>query len=295
MQCVRPTSKTTLRQGASRDRSCGHAATIVASAVIGAAVSGLLPTTAVVQPQQDRTKCPDDADRHTALEQAIEQNTRQKNQAVPAGVPRGWSWYNGKSGLQAAARPPLGFSAVTGWGIVYPEAGHPTSILDANVFVRDFVTFLHLASGGWMEVQNQVKDPIDGAHFMADFTRNQNVPWTLRSSPDGSIVFDAPKMGHNDHFWPERRGTFGSEPIDGVFVSAGIKTDAPGAMLVAALGADWWRSATAEYENGFKNNPGIGQSNFVRLTTRWQILFFYSLNTEQFKAGFSNLPLKCCR
>jgi hypothetical protein len=283
----------TPHQGASRDRSRLQAAAIVAAAVIGAAVNGLLPTTAFVQ--QDRTKCPDDVDRQAALEQATEQNTRQKNQLVPAGVPRGWSWYNGKSGLHEAARAPLGFSAVTGWGIVYPEAGHPTSSPDTGVFVRDFVTFLHLTSGGWMEVQSQVKDLIDGAHFVADFSRNRNVPWTSRSSPDGSVVFDAPSIGHNDHFWPKRRGTFASEPVDGVFVSAGVKTDAPGATLVAALGADWWRSATAQYENGFTNNPGIGQSNFVRLTTRWQTLYFYSLNTEQFEAEFAHLPLKYCR
>jgi hypothetical protein len=145
-----------------------------------------------------------------------------------------------------------------------------------------------------MEVQSQAKDHIGGAHFVADFSRNRNVPWTPRSSPDGSAVFDAPRIGYNGHFWPERRGTFGSEPVDGVFVSTRVRIDAPGAALVAALGADWWRSAIATYEDGFTNNPGIGQSNFVRLATRWQTLYFYSLGTEQFEADFVHLPLKYC-
>jgi hypothetical protein len=260
---------------------------------MAAASNGLLPMTAPGQ-QQDRTKCLDDPDWRAALEQAREQNTRQKNRATPAGVPRGWSWYNGKSGLHGAARPPSGFSAVTGWGIVYPEAGRPPSSVDVGVLVREFVTFLHLASGDWMEVQSQAKDVIDGAHFVADYSGNRNIPWTPRPSADGSIVFDAPRIGYNDHFWPKTRGTFGAEPVDGVFVSARVKTDAAGAPLVAALGADWWRSVTAAYENGFANNPGIGQSNFVKLATRWQTLYFYSLSTEQFEADFAHLPLKYC-
>jgi hypothetical protein len=291
MQLARPPLEATpLRQATcNRRRRC--TAVAVATLVTAAATYGLLPTKARSQ-DTDRTTCPDDSNRQKALREAIEQNTRQKNLPVPAGVPTDWSWYTGKSGVNTATPSPSGFSAVTGWGIVYPEAGYPT--VPANVLVRNFVTFLHLASGGWMEVQNQATDPISGDHFVADFSNNQNFPWNTRTLPDGTVVFDAPRVGYNDHFWPERRGTFGSEPVDGVFVSARVKTDAPAAMLVAALGADWWRSVTAQYESGFANNPGIGQSNFVRLKTRWRTLYFYSLSTEQFEANFAHLPLKYC-
>jgi hypothetical protein len=273
-----------------RTRTVRRTAALVAIAITASVSGPLSHKTDAELP--DRTDCVDDW--RTSLKEAIEQNTSRKQQPAPAGVPRDWSWYNGKSGVHAAAPPPPGFSAVTGWGIVYPEGGRPASSTNAVVFMKDFVTFLHLASRGWMEVQNQAKDAIGGAHFAANFSGNRNVPWTARSL-SGGIAFDAPKIGYNDHFWPEKRGTFGSEQIDGVFVSARLKTDTPGVALVAALGADWWRDAAATYEAGFANNPGIGQSNFVRLATRWQTLFFHSLSTESLEADFARLPLKYSR
>ena len=101
---------------------------------------------------------------------------------------------------------------------------------------------------------------------------------------DGSMTMDAPKSGYNDHFWPGARGTYGAGTIDGVFVEAQMKTNDPNANLVANLGADWWRSATAPYVDGFANNPSPGMSDWVKLTTEYQSLYFTSMSAAQLQA-----------
>ena len=250
--------------------------------VLGLAVCATWTATShcLGEERADDTK-PDGCAHMSALALAIDQNTRANNQVNPAGVPASWSWYGGKSGTSSAGPAPTRFSAVTGWGIVYPQAHTQLAGTSARILIDGFVVYVHLAGGGWAEVQNQARDTISGGNFVADFSRNAHIPWTKEAHPDGSVSVDAPRMGYNAHFWPFRRGTFTPDTVDGVFVQARLKTDDPLAALVAALGADWWRDAAAPYVDGFSNNPGVGQSNFVKLTTGWQKLFFYSLSTRQ--------------
>jgi hypothetical protein len=216
-----------------------------------------------------------------ALAEAIAQNTKAKNQAHPAGVPKSWTWYSGKSGRSAAAPAPNGFSAVTGWGVIYPEAEQPQRRLDANVVIAGFATYLHRTSGGWIEVQNQTNDTLEGGHFAADFANNASSPLPAETLPDGSVKIDAPEPDYNDHFWLTPRGTFEPGTVDGVFVTMKLKTTQSDANLIGAIGADWWRNSSAEFKAGFSNNPGVGQSNFVRLTANWQTLYYYSISTAQ--------------
>jgi hypothetical protein len=53
------------------------------------------------------------------------------------------------------------------------------------------------------------------------------------------------------------------------------------------VGADWWRDANAPYLDDHSNNPGIGGTNWVELSTQWKTLGYYSMNTERFR---ENLP-----
>ncbi|MBN9000707.1 MAG: hypothetical protein J0H75_01100, partial [Rhizobiales bacterium] len=73
-----------------------------------------------------------------------------------------------------------------------------------------------------------------------------------------------------------------------------MKTDDPNANLVANIGADWWRSASAPYVDGFANNPSPGMSDWVKLTTDYQTLYFTSLSAEQLRAdpppGLTSAP-----
>jgi len=214
----------------------------------------------------------------SSLSDVINQNTPGNSQGFPVGVPQSYDWYSGSNAI-VGNKPPSNFTAVTGWGQVYPEVGAPAdSNAGASVQIADFETFVHLTNGTWVQVQNQSTDPIAGAHFLADFSGNSSVPWKETTGADGSASVDAPQSGYNDHFWPGARGTYAAGTIDGVFVEAEMKTNDPNANLVANVGADWWLSSSASFVNGFANNPSPGMSDWVKLTTSYQTLYFSSLS-----------------
>jgi len=216
-----------------------------------------------------------------ALSEAINQNTRGHSQ----GYPKGLSWDTGVYGTTTLTPAPSGFSAVTGWGVVYPEAGAPVSPNAASaVQIANFKTSVHLTNGTWVEVQNQGQVGITAFHYVADFSNDQHIPLGEQTLSDGSVSLDAPPAGYNDHFWPTVRGTFTPGTVDGVFVEADMKTSDANANLVAQIGADWWRNSTASYANGFANNPVVGGNNFIKLTTQWQTLYYTSLSPQQLQA-----------
>jgi hypothetical protein len=214
----------------------------------------------------------------TALSDAIFQNTAGNSQGQPLGL----SWDTGFHMVQPT--PPSGYSSVTGWGQVYQEAGASVSPNAASdtVQIADFATYVHLTNGTWVEVQSQAQNGIGGAHYVADFSGG-NIPWNEQNLPDGSVSADAPPAGYNDHFWPGVRGTYAPGTVDGVVVEAEMKTNDPSANLVASVGADWWQTATSGLPaSGF--NPGVGQNDWVKLTTNWQTLYFSSLSPQQLAA-----------
>jgi hypothetical protein len=217
----------------------------------------------------------------TALTDAINQNTRGNSQGFPLGVPTSFGWYAGST--QQNSAPPSNFSSVTGWGQVYPESGAPADP-NATVQIANFQTYLHLTNGSWVLAQNQATEGIGGAHYLADFSGNASVPWNETKLPDGSVSVDAPQSGYNDHFWQGTRGTYAPGTVDGVFVEASMKTNDANANLVADLGADWWLNPTAPFVTGFANNPAAGSSDWVKLTTSYQTLYYTSLSASQLQA-----------
>jgi len=218
----------------------------------------------------------------SALTDAIYQNTPGNSQ----GYPEGLSWDTGFHGTSTLTPAPAGFSALTGWAVVYPEAGAPVSPNAASdtVQVANFTTYVHLTDGTWVKVQDQAQTGIQGAHYVADFSGDANIPFSEQTLPDGSVSMDAPPAGYNDHFWPTARGTYTPGTVDGVFIEADMKTNDPSANLVAQLGGDWWLNANADYVSGFANNPGIGGNDFTKLTTQWQTLYYTSLSPQQLQA-----------
>ena len=215
----------------------------------------------------------------SALDEAIYQNTAGNSQGQPLG-------FDDTGFHTDAAAPPSDFSAVTGWGVAYQEAGASVSPNAASdsIQIENFKTYVHLTNGSWVEVQNQAQDGINGAHYVADFSGDANIPWNQQTLSDGSVSVDAPPSGYNDHFWPGVRGTYTAGTVDGVFVEADMKTSDPSANLVAQVGADWWRSSGAQYVDGFANNPGVGGNDWVKLTTQWQPLYYSSLTPQQLAA-----------
>ncbi len=239
------------------------------------------------KPQSRRQESPPVKEIHvtTPMLDAISQNTIGYSEGYPLGVPRSYSWCSGSYKPLNSSVPPPDFTAVTGWGQVYPKAGSPAySNPDAIIEIANAKTYVHLKTGKWMLVQDQATNQIAGGHFVTDFSGNAGYPMTPKTRPDGSIAFAAPPSGYNDHFWHAARGTYVPGTVDGVYVEMDIRTNDPKMNLIANIGADWWRDARAEYVQGFANNPGAGMSNWVQISTEWSTLRFYSWSTAQLQA-----------
>jgi hypothetical protein len=248
----------------------GFAGHYAVSSSVGQSHSGILSATSDIPAEP------------IALADAIYQNTPGNSEGYPLGVPTSYGWYKGDTGY-ANGTPPSNFSSITGWGVIYPEAGQPVDS-SATVQIANFKVYLHLTNGSWVLVQDEATQGIGGAHYVADFAGDANVPWSETKLPDGSVSVDAPKSGYNDHFWPGARGTYAPGTVDGVFVEADMKTNDPNANLVAQLGADWWLNSTATFVAEFANNPLVGNSDWVKLTTQYKTLYYTSLSPHQLQA-----------
>ncbi|WP_271585163.1 Ig-like domain-containing protein [Bradyrhizobium sp. CCBAU 45389] len=217
-----------------------------------------------------------------SLSELIKQNTLGQSEAFPDGVPHSYSWYQGwNPGGQLT--PPADFTAVEGWGQVYTEEGAPASP-NADVQVANAKTYVHIKeTGQWVLVQDQSKLGLGGGHFVEDFAGNSAYPMQV-TNLNGTASFDAPVDGYNDHFWYGARGTYTAGTVDGVYVQMDMRTTDPNAQLVAMVGVDWWRSATAPFLADHSNNPGVGGSNWVELSTQWKTIGYYSMSTAAFTA-----------
>jgi len=212
---------------------------------------------------------------------AINQNTPGQSSGYPVGVPTSYAWRRGSYKPQGASAPPFDFTAVTGWGAVYPKLGAAAyAIPDGNIVIANAKTYVHLnTTRKWVLVQDQSASGIDGAQFAADFKRTPALPLKLSTQQDGSVVIGPPPPGYNAHFWIIDRGTYAAGSVDGVYVQMDVKTSDPNMKFVANVGADWWRDVSAKFVQNFANNPGAGMSNWVELSTQWSALRFYSSNT----------------
>jgi hypothetical protein len=220
----------------------------------------------------------------TSISNLIKQNTLGQSEGFPAGVPTSYNWYKGwnDDGLKT---PPSNFTAVEGWGQVYQQEGTPASNSNATVDVANAKTYVHIKqTGQWVLVQDQSKLQLTGGHFVTDFAGNAATPMKVNPLADGGTSFDGPPSGYNDHFWYNARGTYTAGTVDGVYVQMDMKTTDPNANLVASVGADWWRDANAPYLQDHSNNPGIGSSNWVKLSTDWKSVGYYSMSTADFQA-----------
>jgi hypothetical protein len=219
-----------------------------------------------------------------SVTEAIKQNTLGMSEGLPQGVPTDYSWYQGAD--QGADVPPLDFTSVGGWGQVYPEQGSSYSNPGATIDVANAQTWVHLkATNQWVQVQSQSNDPLEGGHFVADFAGNAATAMTVSTLADGTSVMPVPPAGYNDHFWHVGRGQFDPGAVDGVYVQMDMKVSDPNLKVVANIGADWWRTPTADYVDGFSNNPGAGMSNWVELTGQYKTLAFFSGSAAEFQAN----------
>jgi hypothetical protein len=223
----------------------------------------------------------------SALLDAVIQNTPGHSEAYAAGVPRNYEWCSGSYKPSNLSAPPPEFTAVTGWGQIYAIAGETLNASpDAHIEIANGRTWLRLKSTRtWFVVQEQQRNPITGSYFVPDFAPEPTIPLQLERQANGAVTIAPPPHNRNAHFWMLRRGTYPAESVDAVYVEMDFRTSHPGLNLVANVGADWWRDNSAPFERSFANNPAAGVSNWVKLSTEWSTLRFYSLATSELMAA----------
>ena len=220
-----------------------------------------------------------------SLAEIISQNTVGQSDGHPVGVPSSWDWYAGVFKPAGNSAPPTNFTAVTGWGAVYQEAGEPAyTNSNAKVEVANAKTYVHLKTGEWVLVQDQSTNQLTGGHFYTDLAGNEAIPMKTSALSNGGVAFSTPPTGYNDHFWSTSRGTYPANMVDAVYVQMDMRVTDPNLNLIGVVGADWWRSSSAPYSSDFSNNPAAGTSNWAELSTQWTTLGFYSTTTAQFLA-----------
>jgi hypothetical protein len=220
----------------------------------------------------------------SAVAEAIAQNTPGANKYYPLGVPESYSWY-GTGGGWNKALSPAGFTAMTGWGVVYPQKFAATNTNpNARVELRGFKVYVHRVTGGWTLLQQQGADNIHGGYFVADFVGNRAIPWVQTNVANNTTQIGVPPNGYTAHFWPDPRASLASQSADAVFLRVDARTTDPATNAVFQLGADWWRDQNAPWLADFSNNPGIGGNNWQRLDTTWRGYYFFSMSKDQFLA-----------
>ena len=214
------------------------------------------------------------------------QNTQGQSDGFPLGVPHSWNWYQGWN-AGGLLTPPAGFTAVEGWGQVYPEEGVSTAAnANADVQIANSKTYVHIKqTGQWVLVQDQTRLGMTGGHFSADFAGNAAYAMPGTALAGGGVGFDAPPDGYNDHFWYGSRGTYAAGTVDGVYVQMDMRVTDPNAKMVGMVGADWWRDASAPFLADHSTNPGIGGTNWVELSTQWQTVAYTSMSPAAIQAN----------
>ncbi len=82
----------------------------------------------------------------------------------------------------------------------------------------------------------------------------------------GGTSFSTPPTGYNDHFWFNAHvGLTPAGMVDAVYVQMDMRVTDPNLHLIANVGADWWRNASAPFLSDFSNNPHSRHEQLVRI------------------------------
>lgn len=197
----------------------------------------------------------------------------QPHEARPHGVPTSFDW---------ALRPRLGmgndpgdFRAFITWGQLYEAAeGNPAG--NTRVQIRTIKAYLLLRSTNTWSVL-QADERVEGAAYVEDFSGDASKPADIRLEENGISVTAGD--GYNFHFWPSSgRVAINPDDIGGIVTSVEARLildtrdgpdDRDDASYVLSVGADYWKSLTADWDQWRTNGDvGIGRFKYVRTTWR---------------------------
>ncbi|HEY1089770.1 MAG TPA: hypothetical protein VGE47_01630 [Burkholderiaceae bacterium] len=207
-----------------------------------------------------------------SLAQLLQFNTdRSKaHEALPKGVPGGYSWYRYPT-MDAGNEPPSNYTAITGWSQAFWAAG--TSSANAYLQVQNHQTLVcHGPERRWSLVQ--APQPVEGAEFSPDFVNNANVklPFLAKSQASNVVGWS---IDGAFHFWPAGgRGALPTDSVCGVLVLLQARalpltsSDAKKPSILLGLGADYWLNKTAPWNN-YTTNAGLGVGRLKLVGTDW--------------------------
>jgi hypothetical protein len=214
----------------------------------------------------------------------IADDMRLPHEGRPHGVPDSFDWSAGPR--MGMGNNPGAFKAFIAWGQIYEAAeGNPAT--NTRVQIRDMRAYiLSKADGQWHLVQGSTL--VSGAAYREDFSGDESRPADIRSEPDGTISVTAGE-GHNFHFWPASgRVSIDPDDIAGVLVTAQTRLvlndpdgpdDRDRARYVMGVGADYWQSLTAQWDQ-WKTNGDVGIGRFRYVTPEWQTFTMSSLSED---------------
>jgi hypothetical protein len=200
------------------------------------------------------------------------------NGIYPYAVPTSYSWYYGGGGYlgDPTVLAPSGWSSMTAWHAVFCEAvsagGDAKPSVECNVIIGRYSSWVHLTSGGWVQMQSVPPLAVVTARMDGAQSGNNGFDLNPTQNPDGTYTEEAPPVaplpGWCNHGWPSSRGSFTAGTVDGCFSYFEMRVDQPNANKIAASGIDWWQSPSADYPN----NTGYSQSAWIRLTQNWRAI-----------------------
>jgi hypothetical protein len=205
--------------------------------------------------------------------QNIINDTKLPHEALLHGVPLSYGWAQ-VPGL-GMGNDPGAFTAIVAWGQVY-EAAQGNMATNTRVQLKDLETwYLSKADLKWHLIQ-QTADGIEGGAYVEDFVNNVSKYADVRPESDGGISATA-GGGYNFHFWPAKGRSLLPTPvtdIKGIFVTILGKLvvndksqpdDRYNAKYLLGVGADYWSTLTAPWNNFLTNQPvALGTMKIVK-------------------------------
>ncbi len=183
------------------------------------------------------------------------------NEIFPHGVPSSWDWAQGS---QVPSSAPSGYTALTGWGIIYLSADStPTS---ATFDITNFKVWMQ-ASSGWKLNQ---QGSFSGAAYNEDFSGNSSVGISQQPITGGIRVGPIPSA-HNFHYYFDNRALIPAGYTGKFVIAFSVKQNGVG-KYGSAAGGDWWLNLSASYPN----NAAIGQGRMMALVNGSETLIGYT-------------------
>jgi hypothetical protein len=194
------------------------------------------------------------------------------HEGIPAGVPVEYDW--ARQARMGAGNDPGGFTAFTGWGQAFPAEG--TSMATLSILLRDMrVLVCHGQRRNWTLLQ---RGDVEGAQFQPDFGGNHNQP-PVRVVKAGDAIAVKIADGSVYHFWPRQgRVDLPSQNLCGIVVLVQAKlvpdaqdphADATEHRALLGLGADYWKSKSAQWDN-YESNRDVAIGRLKWLGDSWQ-------------------------